>query len=77
MSAQNNHHIPTFDHFFGSFYLVISAFIVIYLILVFLRILGEKAAFGSCVGDLKKEIGRELNLNVATFSRRDVDVEVV
>ena len=42
MSAQNTHHIPTFDHVFGYFHLVISVFIVVYLILEFLCILGEK-----------------------------------
>ena len=34
MSAQNTNHIPAFDHVFGSFYLVISAFFfALYLIL--------------------------------------------
>ena len=42
MSAQNTRHIPTFDHVFGLFHLVISALIVVYLILGFLCILGEK-----------------------------------
>ena len=58
MSAQNTHHIPAFYRFFGSFHLVISVFIVIYLILkAFCAFHVKKAAFGSCVGDLKKEIG--------------------
>ena len=38
MSAQNTHHIPAFYRFFDSCHLVISAFIVIYLILSFLCI---------------------------------------
>ena len=36
MSAQKTHHILAFDHVFGSFHLVKSAFIVVYLILDFL-----------------------------------------
>ena len=47
MSSQNTHHIPTFYHVFYSFHLVISVFIVVYLILGFSCIAGEKrAAFG-------------------------------
>ena len=42
MSAQNTHHIPAFYRFFDSCHLVISAFIVIYLILSFLCISREK-----------------------------------
>ena len=50
MSAQNTHHIPMFDRVFGSFHLVISAFIVVYMIFGFLCISSEKKeAFGSCV----------------------------
>ena len=50
MSAQNTHHIPAFDRFFASFHLVISAFIVVYLILGFCAFQVKKAEFGSCVG---------------------------
>ena len=35
MSAQNTHHIPAFDHVFNLSHLVISVFIVVYLILSF------------------------------------------
>ena len=42
MSAQNTHHIPAFYHVFGSFHLVISVLIALYLILDFLCISGEK-----------------------------------
>ena len=35
MSAQNTYRIPVFDHVFGLFHLVISVFIVVYLILGF------------------------------------------
>ena len=69
MSAQNTHHIPVFDHVFGSFYLVISA---LYLILGFSCISGEKGGIWKLCGDLKKEIGGELSLNVATFQSCDV-----
>ena len=55
-SAQNIHHIPAFDNVFGSFHLVISVFIIIYLILDFLCILGEKGSIWKLCGDLKKEI---------------------
>ena len=74
MSAQNTHHIPTFDRFFGSFHLVINVFVVVYLILGFLCISSEKGNIWKLCGDLKKEIGGELNLNVATSQRRDVEV---
>ena len=66
MSAQNTHHIPAFDHVFGLFHLVISAFIVVYLILGFLCISGEKGGIWKLCGDLNKEIGGELSLNVVT-----------
>ena len=72
MSAQNTHHIPAFDHVFDSFHLVISAFIVVYLILNILCISGEKGGIWKLCGDLKKEIGGELSLNIATFSLYDV-----
>ena len=72
MGAQNTHHVPAFDRVSCSFHLVISVFIVVYLILSFLCISGEKDSIWKMCGDLKKEIGRELNLNVATFSGRDV-----
>ena len=42
MSALNTHHIPAFYHVFGSFQLVISVFIVVYLILGFSCIASEK-----------------------------------
>ena len=83
MSAQNTHHTPTFDHVFGSFHLVISAFIVIYLILGFLCISSEKCCIWKLCGDLKKEIRGELSLNVVTLQHCDVltsrcrNVEVV
>ena len=44
MNAQNTHHIPIFYHVFCSFHLVISVFIVVYLILGFSCIAGEKRA---------------------------------
>ena len=71
MSAQNTHHIPAFGQVFSSFHLVISVFIVVYLILGFSCILGEKGGIWRLCGDVKKEIG-ELSLNVETFQRRDV-----
>ena len=71
MSAQNTHHIPSFDHVFGSFHLVISAFIVVYLILSFLCILGEKYGIWRLCGDVKKEI-REPSLNVVTLRSYDM-----
>ena len=43
-----------------------------YLILGFLCISGEKGGIWKLCGDLKKEIGGELSLNVATFQRSDV-----
>ena len=49
-------------------------FIVIYVILGFFCIASEKGGIWRPCGDLKKEIGGEPNLNVATFQRRDVDV---
>ena len=67
MSTQNTHHIPAFDHVFDSFHLVISVFIIVYLILGFLCISGEKCGIWKLCGDLKKEIGGELNLNVVTL----------
>ena len=72
MSAQNTHHIPAFDRVFDSFHLVISAFIVVYLVLGFLCILSEKGGIWKLCGDLKKEIGGELSLNVATLRSYDV-----
>ena len=74
MSAQNTHHIHVFDHIFDSFHLVIRAFIIIYLILGFLCISGEKGDIWKMCGDLKKEIREELSLNVATSQCRDVEV---
>ena len=71
MSAQNTHHILAFYHIFDSFQLVISVFIVLYLILGFLCILGEKERHLGPIRDLKKKIG-EPSLNVATFQRRNV-----
>ena len=69
MSAQNTHHIPTFDRVFGSFHLVISAFIVVYMILGFLCISSEKkGGIWKLCGDLKKEIGGELSLDVVTLN---------
>ena len=69
---KNIHHILAFDRIFGSFYLVISVFIVVYMILSFLCISGEKCDIWKLCGDLKKEIGGELRLNVATLERRDI-----
>ena len=71
MSAQNAYHIPAFYHVFGSFHLVISVFIALYLILGSLCILGEKGGIWRLFGDLKKEI-REPSLNVVTFQRCDI-----
>ena len=56
MSAQNTHHIPTCKHIFSSFHLVISAVIVVYLILSFLCILGEKSGIWRLCGDLKRRL---------------------
>ena len=56
MSAQNTHHIPVLDHVFNLFHLVISVFIVVYLILNFLYILGENDDIWKLCRDLKKEI---------------------
>ena len=72
MSAQNTHYIPVFDRVFGLFHLVISAFIVVYLILTFFCISDQKYDIWNLCGDLKKKIGAPLNLNVATFSLYDV-----
>ena len=72
MSAQKSHHIPVFDHVFGSFYLVISAFIALYLILGFSCISGEKGSIWKMCGDLKKEIGGVLSLNIAMLGRPNV-----
>ena len=74
MSAQNTHHILTFDHIFDSFYLVISVFIALYLILGFSCISGEKGGIWKLCGDLKKKIGGELSLNVATLGHCKVEV---
>ena len=72
MSAQKTYHIPAFDHVFDSFHLVISVFIIIYLILNYLCISGEKGGIWKLCGDLKKEIGGELSLNVTMLQRHDV-----
>ena len=72
MSAQKTHHIPALDRVFGSFNLVISAFIIVYMILGFLCIPGEKGGIWKLYGDLKKEIGGELSLNIMMFQCRDV-----
>ena len=72
MSAQNTHHIPAFDHIVGLFYLVISAFIAVYLILGFLCISGEKGGIWKLCGDLKKEIGGKLSLNITTLRSYDM-----
>ena len=64
--SKNTHHILVFDHVFGSFHLVISAFIVVYLILSFLCISSEKCSIWKLCGDLKKENGGVLSLNVPT-----------
>ena len=74
MSAQNTHHIPAFDHVFDSFYLVISVFIALYLILDFSCISGEKGNIWKLCGDLKKKIGGVLSLNVATLGHCKVEV---
>ena len=71
MSAQNTHHISAFDHDFGSFHLVISVFIIVYLILGFLCISCEKGGIWRLCGDVKKEIG-EPSLNVVTLRSYDV-----
>ena len=62
MSTQNTHHIPMFDHIFSSFYLVISAFFALYLILGFSCISIEKGGIWKLCGDLKKEIGGEISV---------------
>ena len=74
MSAQNTHYIPAFDRVFTSFHLLISAFIVVYMILCFLCISGEKCGIWKLCGDLKKEIRGELSLNVATSQHHGVEV---
>ena len=48
MSAQNIHHILTFYHVFGSFHIVISVVIALYLITRLLMHFREKVAFGGC-----------------------------
>ena len=63
----------SYTRLLGSFHLVISAFSVVHMILVFLCISGEKGGIWRLCGDVKKEIG-EPSLNVMTFSRRDVKV---
>ena len=73
MSAQNTHHIPAFDHVFYSFHLVISVFIVVYLILDFFCISGEKYGICRLCGDVKKEIEKP-SLNVVTSQRHDVKI---
>ena len=57
MNAQNTHHIPVFDHVSCSFHLVISVLIVVYMILGFFCISGEKDDTWRLCGDVKKEIG--------------------
>ena len=74
MNAQNTHHIPAFDHIFSSFHLGVSAFIVVYLIVRFLCISCEKDSIWKLCGDLKKEIGGELNLNVSIAALRSYDM---
>ena len=54
MSAQNTHHIPTCEHVFGSFHVVIRAVIIVYMILGFLCISGEKGGIWRLYGDLKR-----------------------
>ena len=56
MSAQNTHHLPASEHVFVSFHLVISAVIVVYLILGFLCISGEKGDIWRSCGDLKRRL---------------------
>ena len=56
MSTQNTHHMPACEHIFGSFHLVISAVIVVYLILSFLCISGEKGGIRRLCGDLKRRL---------------------
>ena len=56
MSAQNTHHIPACEHAFGSFHLVISVVIIVYLILGFLYILSEKGGIWRLCGDLKRRL---------------------
>ena len=56
MSAQNTHHIPACEHIFSSFHLVISVVIVVYLILGFLCISGEKYGIWRLCGDLKRRL---------------------
>ena len=68
MSAQNTHHIPVFYHVFGSFHIVISVFIALYLILGFLCISSEKGGIWRLCEDLKKKIG-EPSPNVVTSQR--------
>ena len=65
MSAQNTHHILAFYHVFGSFHLVISMFIALYLILGFLCILGENGGIWRPCGGLENKNG-EPRHNVAT-----------
>ena len=72
MSAQNTHHIPVFYHVFGSFQLVISVFIALYLILGFSCISGEKCGIWRLCGDLNKEIG-EPSLNITMSQHSDVE----
>ena len=56
MSPQNTHHLPACEHVFGSFHLIISVVIIVYLILGFLCISGEKGGIWRLCGDLKRRL---------------------
>ena len=56
MSAQNTHHIPACEHVFDSFHVVIRAVIIVYMILGFLYISGEKGDIWRLCGDLKRRL---------------------
>ena len=62
MSAQNTHHMPACEHVFGSFHLVISVVIVVYLILNLLCISSEKGGIWRLCGDLKRRLEESLAL---------------
>ena len=68
MSSSNTHHIPAFYHVFGSFHIIISVAIALYLITRLLVHFRGKDGIWRLCGDLEKKIG-EPSPNVATLPR--------